>query len=419
MLNAAENRLMQQGEHARRRWERELCRSALGPRFAFASGTTSPGRSSGPFHGAFDFGAPLAALDRLWWAIESALSAMRLAHPSFPHGLARKAFAVGTVGVIATVAVASTLAVKGYAEHPAKFWASRIAERMVSPIYDPLGTLIGAVDTRGALTREQAANLAYIPLRGPVPQTFVKGLLAFENKHFYDGGIHSVCGIDVLSLSRPLTSLGRAGGSGLSQQLAKQLLMSEQGPESGGFGRAYRWAQQLGSSCSLYRTLMQQGGKDAVVTAYANYAPMWQGNGVLRGIEAAARVVFDVEPSTLTNAQQLLLAAAVKEPLRVLPVGAEKFDCSKVYPRVDNPQYESETARAQAERANQCRVIHRAISMAKAVLSGDDLAPAIEELRKYQRDGIVPVIDPTAFVHPAARGCQSGCVAPHDLCEPA
>ena len=118
---------------------------------------------------------------------------------------------------------------------------------------------------------------------------------------------------------------------------------------------------------------------------------MWQGNGVLRGIEATARVVYDKRPQDLTKAEQLTLAAAVKEPLRVMPPGANKSTAPACTRRANNPEFEPDTADAQRERANQCRVLHRAISMANLTLSGDDLAAALSELRAYQRDGIIPV----------------------------
>ena len=392
MLNAADIRLMRQGESARRRWESTLRRGIAesflgihpGPAWAFGS-------DGAPFQTAFGYDRWFAALSRLTRSIRHALGTMSLPRVGWPRGLARRVLLAGGAATVTTLAIASALATKGYVEHPAEFWFSRIAGRMVSPIYDADGTLIGAVDTQGTLTPEQTANLAFIPLHGDVPRTFVKGLLALENKHFYKGGIHNVCGIDLVSLLRPIASLGRAGGSGLVQQLAKQLMLPEWGNETGKLAKGYRWAQQLGASCALYGALTEQGGIDKVVIAYANSAPIWQGNGVLRGLEAASRVVFDLEPASLSNAQQLIFAAAVKEPLRVMPAGATRVECARVYPRADNPQYEEDTAKTQRERTNQCRVLHRAISMAKVTLTSDELVNALEELRAYQRDGIVPV----------------------------
>ncbi len=83
---------------------------------------------------------------------------------------------------------------------------------------------------------------------------------------------------------------------------------------------------------------------------YASYAPTFQGNGTLRGIEAASRIVFDVAPKDLSDAQQLILAAAARKPLTLLPLGATEIDCKRVYPPKDNPLYEPETSKANVAR---------------------------------------------------------------------
>ena len=211
-LNAADLRLIRRGTRARQHWELALL-SGVAPAF----GGADAGRVFGFAGSPLSFGSVLdfrGRLSKLAWGMRQALHALHPSIPGCPPRLARRLLMASAAATVTTLAVASTLAVKGYVEHPAEFWISRITERMVSPIYDPAGNLIGAVDTQGTMTREQAANLAYIPLHGDVPKTFGSGLLALENKHFYEGGIHNVCGIDLLSLLRPIVSFGRAGGSG-------------------------------------------------------------------------------------------------------------------------------------------------------------------------------------------------------------
>ena len=331
------------------------------------------------------------ALTLLARNIATAISRTRLPSLTFRHGAVAKVLIGGTLASAAVAAPIAVLAVKGYVDHPASFWQQRLSDRVQSPIFDAVQTLIGSVDTQGKVSADQAANSAYIPLQGPVPETVERGLLSLENKHFYDGGHRNFCGVDLLSIVRPVTSFGRAGGSGIVQQLAKQLKQPDWGDEANATRKAYRWAQQLGASCSLYRTLIANGGKENVVHTYASYAPMWQGNGVLRGLAASSNVVFGLPPHELSDAQQLILAASVKEPLRVAPIEAVIVDCASVYPRVDNAVFDASVSTANKERANQCRVIHRAISMANNVLSLDRLAQALKDLRGYQRDGIQPV----------------------------
>lgn len=386
--NAFDLHLLRAGERAKREWERSVSRgikldSAVmsNPPYVWAN---SP---AGEWGAAFGESVAVRLAQRI---------VMTLPDLAFPR-LAVRPRMIGRAligGLLASTAVAATatvLALKGYVEHPSSFWQQRLSDRMHSPIFDVDHTLIGSVDTQGKLSTDQAANLAYIPLQGAVPSTFERGLLALENKYFYDETVRNVCGIDLLSLLRPIATFGRAGGSGISQQLTKELKQPDWGNEGNVATKAYRWAQQLGASCSLYRSLTATGGKSRIVHAYASYAPMWQGNGVLRGLAAASNVVFGVRPDELSNAQQLILAAAVKEPLRVAPIDAAKVDCASVYPRIGNLQFDAATANANRARANQCRVLYRAISMANQVLADQKLSQTLEELRAYQRDGIQPV----------------------------
>lgn len=110
----------------------------------------------------------------------------------------------------------------------------------------------------------------------------------------------------------------------------------------------------------------------------------------MRGIEAASRIVFDVAPNDLTDAQQLILAAAARKPLTLLPAGATDIDCKRVYPSKDNPLYEPDTSKRNIARTVQCQVLHRAIFRAPEVLSGERLDAAIDGLREYQAKGIHP-----------------------------
>lgn len=295
---------------------------------------------------------------------------------------------IGTVALsgVCVAATAAGLVVKGYVDNPVSSWKAILKERTVSPVYDKENTLIGAVDTQGKLAAAKAYDFAYIPLVGSVPETYQAGLLHLENRHLQKGGIHNICGIDLTSFARVFTGAG--GGSGLGQQLTLNLKMPDW--ERGhGVSRAVRWFMQVGATCSLYKAL--GGDVDALIATYSSYAPMYQGRGSLRGLQSTSKVVWDVVPSNLSDAQQLVLAAAVKKPLRIVPNEDRAVLCEAVYPWKNNPTYNAEIAKKHGARTTECEVINRAVRAAKGVLAGVRLADALQELRGYQLDGINPV----------------------------
>jgi membrane peptidoglycan carboxypeptidase len=302
----------------------------------------------------------------------------------------RLVFTVAGVSITG-VAIAATAMTKGYIDHPEQFWVERIAERMQSPIYGRDNTLIGSVGEQQArLTPDEAREYAFIPLQGDLPPTYLDGLLKMENQNYFAGGWHNICGLDIpATLKRWVLNPG-AGGSSLAMQLAKELKRPEWGSESNLLQKMWRKGLEIGASCRLHNMLVKQGGDAAFLKMYAAYAPTFQGNGTLRGIEAGSRIVFDVAPQDLTNAQQLVFAASARKPLTLLPPGATGIDCNRVYPKKNNPLYEPQTAKANVSWAVQCQVLHRAIYRAPDVLQGERLDTALAELHEYQVKGIHP-----------------------------
>lgn len=314
----------------------------------------------------------------------------------------RKVF-LGCIGFAITSVVLSAGAVaKGYLDHPASFWNERIASRTQSPIYDSEQTLIGSIAVyRGNLPLDQARDYAYIPLRGELPKTYLLGLLKMENQHYLEGGWHNICGLDLpATLKRWFVSSG-AGGSTLSMQLARELKRPEWGNETNIAQKIWRKGLEIGASCRLHQVLVEQGGIMAPLKLYASYAPTFQGNGTLRGIEAASRIVFDLAPGQLSDAQQLVLAAAARKPLTLLPRDATRIDCTKLYPRLHNASFDSQLAKDNLARAVQCQILHRAIYRAPEVLEGERLTLAMTQLRQFQEQG-VQLVNPFQMI-PAKR----------------
>ena len=401
-LSLTDHALQRQSRDAQRKWERALRAMTYGAPLGAAAGPSRAAAAGLGATRAFRRSEPTASsLRGVRASVTAYLLALNQAFGNTLSGIAlprlvagspvRRLVLMAAGASIAGVAVAATTAItKGYIEHPERFWSERIAERTQSPIYGRDNTLIGSVGAlRGTLTPDDAREYAFIRVQGELPGVYQQALLQMENKNYFAGGLHNLCGLDIATLKRWLVSAG-AGGSTLSMQLARALMQPDLGNEDYFFQKVWRKWREIGASCQLATALKRQGGDMALLKMYASYAPTFQGNGTLRGIEAASRIVFDVAPKDLTDAQQLILAAAARKPLTLLPPGATDIACRRLYPRNENPDYEPETAKANVARAVQCQILHRAIFRAPDVLAGDRLDAAMADLRQYQVKGLHP-----------------------------
>ena len=159
------------------------------------------------------------------------------------------AVAASTVGC--TLAVAGTLVVKGYRDHPADFWTKRLGELTQSAIYDRDGNFMGSVSMSAMQDDpEQSRRYGFVPLMGPIPPVYLAALLHAENRRYHDGGIHNICGLDPLSSIKSfLWSGGSAGGSTIAQQLARGLKPEWQG-QTRMWEKIPRKFMELGAACS-------------------------------------------------------------------------------------------------------------------------------------------------------------------------
>jgi len=395
-LTSIDLALQRRSRTAQQRWERGLradgARSWLG--LASMSNRVTDAGSASAFR-KFEVRVFLTSAGALVGAVPFALAralGRMLSGVPLPHfaaGTASYRVVVTSVGLLVTgAALAATAITKGYVDYPEKFWQDQITERIQSPIFGRDNTLIGSVGLlRSKFTPDQAREYSFIPVQGELPETYKRALLVMENKNLLKGGIHNICGLDIATLKRWVVNFG-AGGSTLSMQLARELRRPDWGNEAFVLQKVWRKFLELGASCRLYSML---GNDSALMKMYASYAPTFQANGTTRGIEAASRIVFDVAPLGLTDAQQLILAAAARKPLTLLPPGATDINCKRVYPATDNPLFEPATAKANVARRVQCQILHRAIFRAPDVLDGERLASAIRDLRTYQQNGVIPV----------------------------
>lgn len=161
----------------------------------------------------------------------------------------------------------------------------------------------------------KAANGATLVRQGPTygdwipytetPTSLINAFLAVEDRHFFD---HT--GIDVRGLARAvftnvLAGGVRSGGSTITQQLAKNLFLTNQ-------RTIKRKAQEL----LLAFWLEQKFTKKQILTLYLNR--VYFGGGAY-GVDAAARKYFGHSARDLSTAESAILAGLVKAPSRYAP----------------------------------------------------------------------------------------------------
>src|SRR3954465_15305362 len=172
------------------------------------------------------------------------------------------------------------------------------------PLEDARRVSTTIVDRNGKLLRAfaMADGRWRLPVdaRRDVDPTYLKLLLAFEDKRFYS---HS--GIDPLALSRAAVQLVRrghivSGGSTITMQLAR--LMEPRRERS-----VYAKIRQMVRAVELERQL----SKEQILDLYLAMAPF---GGNLEGIRAASIAYFGKEPKRLSLAEAALLVALPQSP---------------------------------------------------------------------------------------------------------
>jgi penicillin-binding protein 1A len=152
-------------------------------------------------------------------------------------------------------------------------------------------------DSNGRLVEQRS----FVPL-GEIPPHVVKAFLAAEDQDFYDHGGVSTRAILRASLQN-IASLGinPAGGSTISQQVAKNVLLTGQ-PRS---------LERKVKEVILARRIEANLTKDQILEIYLNQIYF---GGSAYGIAAASQAYFSKEPADLTLAEAAYLAALPKAP---------------------------------------------------------------------------------------------------------
>lgn len=161
----------------------------------------------------------------------------------------------------------------------------------------------------------KAANGATLVRQGPtygdwirfeeVPDALIRAFTSVEDRHFFE---HS--GIDGRGLARAMVTNVRrgrvsAGGSTITQQLAKNLFLSSD-----------RTVTRKARELLLTFWLEQKFTKQQIMTLYLNR--VYFGGGAY-GIDAASRKFFGHSAKRLSIAESAMLAGLVKAPSRLAP----------------------------------------------------------------------------------------------------
>jgi penicillin-binding protein 1A len=140
---------------------------------------------------------------------------------------------------------------------------------------------------------------------GEIPPYLPKAFVAIEDRRFYEH-----FGIDPIGLSRAVVNNlrgrgGLQGGSTLTQQLAKNLFLTQE-------RTAARKIQEAILALWLERTY----SKDQILELYLNR--VYFGSGAY-GVEAAAQRYFNKSARSVTVAEAAMLAGLVQAPSRLAP----------------------------------------------------------------------------------------------------
>ncbi len=174
-----------------------------------------------------------------------------------------------------------------------------------SKVYDAEGRLIN--------TLHKTENRTIIPLR-KIPQHVRNAVIAIEDERFYE---HE--GVDVRAVLRAMLANAksgeiREGGSTITQQLVKNVIISP--------GQiADRTIDRKIAEAALSRQLEKKLTKEEILESYLN--TVYFGNGAY-GVQEAAFTYFGKPAKKLTLAQAALIAGVIRAPEQYDPYDVRK-----------------------------------------------------------------------------------------------
>ncbi|RKN85730.1 transglycosylase domain-containing protein [Paenibacillus ginsengarvi] len=161
-----------------------------------------------------------------------------------------------------------------------------------SQMYDIHGDLIASF--------QSGQNREFVPLRD-IPQYLIEATLAIEDKRFYDH-----VGVDLRGIARAAVVNVQQGSrvqgaSTLTQQLARNLYLTQD----------RTWSRKIKEAVYAVQLEMQLS-KDQIMEKYLNEATYY-GNSAY-GVQAAAKLFFGKDVSELTLAESAMIAGVPKGP---------------------------------------------------------------------------------------------------------
>ena len=123
-------------------------------------------------------------------------------------------------------------------------------------------------------------------------------------------------GVDAIGLTRPIISLNKAGGSGLSAQLVQSMIRPKEGIN--------KYQRKLEETFWTVPLMYGHAPNDKRFDQYlARHMPhlqyMQDQQGTIWGIEAAGQILFGKTASALSPVEQFILAGSTKQPI-IFPV---------------------------------------------------------------------------------------------------
>jgi 1A family penicillin-binding protein len=143
-----------------------------------------------------------------------------------------------------------------------------------------------------------------------IPETLKQATIAVEDKNFYSHGGFSVWSIFRSVVKSALTGSRLAGGSTLTQQLVKNVLLSQE--------RSFvRKIKEVMLAVSIERRYT----KDEILEMYLNESPY---GGTFWGVQSAAKGYFDKDAKELNLIESAIIAGLPQSPSRYSPISGEK-----------------------------------------------------------------------------------------------
>ncbi|GLX92758.1 transglycosylase domain-containing protein [Herbidospora sp. NBRC 101105] len=220
-------------------------------------------------------------------------------------------------GVLAAALVAPIVAGAGVASNTA---AGTVTKLPPPPREDPLPEVTRLVDRNGRQFAQFYSQNRQSVTIDQVSKPMREAIVAIEDARFYE---HA--GLDVRGTIRALianTQAGgiRQGGSSLTQQLVKNILVNRAESEKERDSAQVRSIRRKFTEMRYALALEEKYSKDQILERYLNIA--YFGAGAF-GVQAAARRFFGVSAKDLTLGQAAALAGAVRTPYSTDPARGE------------------------------------------------------------------------------------------------